>query len=135
MADQLDTLRQNIQRWRGKDVDDYWLNVSYIGAAINRMGDHDLTVIDGKLWHLWEGEWREIEQGSDFWLFTVPGTFAWARDMLTKIDISPEEIQLTFNAEFGYVELLRVQRPSRDQHNFTFEVRRFGQGTHPSYEE
>ena len=127
-----------IDRWRSQDIDEYWLSVSYMGPAVNRFGDHDLTFVDGRLWHSWEDGWREIAVGSDFWLFSVPGAFSWARDMLVKvlpgIDGGLESIELAFNEMYGYVEYMRVRMGQRDTQNFTFEVRRFGAGPHPNFE-
>ena len=137
MNEQMQALIDGVNRWRSSGVQDYWLHVDYIGSALNRMGNHTLTFTQGKLWHSWHDEWREIETGSDFWLFSVPGGFAWARDMLTKVlsdeDIEAGALELRFNAEYGYVEFLRVKMSHRDAANFTFEVKDFGEGAHPDF--
>lgn len=139
MEKHLRALGEGIRRWRSHNIGDYWLAVSYIGAAVNRFGDHDLTYVNGKLWHLWQGQWRAIQRTSDYWLFAVPITFAWARDLLTKVlpAIGAEEdaIELDFDEQYGYIRFMRVHLPGRDAHNFTFEVRRFGLGPHPQFEE
>jgi hypothetical protein len=138
MKGNLQELVAAIERWRSHNIQDYWLHIAYIGAELNRFGDHDLTFTQGRLWHLWEGEWREIKPGSDYWLFSVPGAFAWARDMLTKVlpasGMDEDAIELRFDPEYGYVEFMRVKVAKRDEHNFTFEVRAFGEGPHPDFE-
>jgi len=111
------------------------MNVGYMGAAINRLGDHDLTMVNGQLYHLWNDTWRKIETGSDYWLFSVPGAFAWARDMIKLLGDDDPRLEMACNEAYGYVEFLRVKEGHRDQHNFTFEVRRFGRGAHPSFKE
>lgn len=137
--DKLKRLAEGITRWREKAVGDYWLHVSYMGPAVNRFGDHDLTVVNGQMWHNWKGEWRRIERGSDYWLFSVPGAFAWARDLLTKL--IPEQeggvgtLDLELDDEYGYVKTLGFSAGTRDSNNFTFEVRHFGEGAHPNFEE
>lgn len=139
MQEQLNDLAVAINRWREKGIEAYWIQVDYIGAALNRMGNHTLTFANGKLWHQWHGNWREIETGSDFWLFSVPGGFAWARDMLLKVlpaaGSDDGAISLRFNAGYGYVEYLRVNAARRDAANFTFEVKHFGVGPHPDFSE
>ena len=85
MTDHVDELKQNILKWRAQNVEEYWVRVGYIGSAVHRFGDHVLTVADGALYHQWQDDWREIETGSDFWLFSVPGTFALTRDMLLNV--------------------------------------------------
>jgi hypothetical protein len=137
MEEHLNALKEGIRRWRECQVGDYWLSASYIGAAVNRFGDHDLTVVDGRLYHLWHGAWREIAQRSDFWLFAVPVTFAWARDLLTKelpaAGAGADAIELRFDADYGLIRLMRVHFPARDAHNFTYEVRHFAKGPHPDF--
>ncbi len=138
MNGQLDELVAAIDRWRAHSIQDYWVVVSYMGPAVNRFGDHELTFTGGRLWHLRAGEWRPVERGSDFWLFSVAGAFAWARDMLTRAIAAPgageDVVDLRFDAEYGFVRFMRVRVAQRDAHNFTFEVRHFGRGTHPEYE-
>ncbi len=138
MNDELGELVAAIERWRASGIDDYWVAVSYMGPAVNRFGDHELTCAGGKLWHRWNEGWRPVERGSDFWLFSVPGAFAWARDMLTKVlaahGAGEDAVELRFDDEYGFVRFMRVRVAQRDAHNFTFEVRRFGVGAHPEYE-
>ncbi len=134
MANTLEILAEAIRRWRSKQVEAYWVRVDYIGSALNRMGNHTLTFADGKLWHSWHDEWREIKPGSDFWLFSVPGAFAWARDMIHEVGGAEDSLQLKLNPDFGYVEFLRVKMPERDAANFTFEVKAFGAEVHPEFE-
>jgi hypothetical protein len=131
----MSVLVKGINLWRSKKVSNYWLNVGYMGAAINRLGDHDLTMINGQLYHEWNGAWRKIEMGSDYWLFSIPGTFAWARDMIEMLDEDDPGLEIACNEMYGYVEFLRVRADHRDEHNFTFEVRRFGQGAPLSFKE
>lgn len=134
MANDHQLLVSAIQLWLAKHVDDYWVEVDYIGSALNRMGLHVLTYVGGKLWHQWHGEWREIRVGSDFWLFSVPGSFALAREMLQAAgDTDPSPVQLHLNEDYGYVDMLRVKMPQRDAANFTFEVKQFGVGAHPDF--
>lgn len=137
MSYELTSLVSAIQRWREKGVEDYWVQVDYIGSSLNRMGNHVLTVKNGKVWHQWHEAWREIEVGSDYWLFTVPGSFAWAREMINSIGNSAAAetppVVLQLNPDYGYVELLRVKMPERDAANFTFETKSFGVGTHPDF--
>jgi hypothetical protein len=139
MADHLEALAAGIQRWRARGIEDYWVRVSYLGGELNRFGDHELTSTGGNLWHLWRGEWREITMGSDFWLFSVPGAFAWARDMITKVipatDTDQDMLTLRLNGDYGYVEYLQYEAGHRDAANFTFEVQRFEEGVHPEFEE
>jgi hypothetical protein len=137
MAD-LQALVEGINRWRASNITDYWVHVSYMGGELHRFGDHVLTFTQGKLWHLRGGEWRVVEKGSDFWLFSVPGAFAWARDTLTKslpeIGAGPEMCTIRCQAEFGYVELLQVEVGHRAEANFTFQVSHFGIGRHPDFD-
>ena len=137
MADHLQTLKDNVNRWRNSGIEEYWVQIDFIGAAMNRMGIHELTTSGGKLYHERHGDWREIETGSDFWLYSIPGTFAWTRDMLTKIlpaaGVGDEGIELEFNEEYGYVQHLRVKAAKRDASNITFDVKKFGVGTHPEF--
>ena len=139
MDDHLRELAEGINRWRERGIRDYWVSVSYIGSAVNRFGDHDLQSAGGKLYHLWEGEWREIARGSDFWLFSVPGAFAWARDVITQVlpehDAADDTADIVYDDDFGHVKRLRVSLPDRDAHNFSFEVRRFRPGRHPQFRE
>jgi hypothetical protein len=138
MERHLQELAAGIERWRAKGIGDYWIRVDYIGSALNRMGIHTLTYAQGQLWHQWHEDWREIKNGADFWLFSVPGAFAWARDMLTKVlpaaGVGDEAIDLRFNQEYGYVEYMRVTAARRDASNFTFEVKEFGVGVHPDFD-
>jgi hypothetical protein len=136
MAD-LQVLVEGINRWRVSNITDYWVHVSYMGGELHRFGDHNLTFTESKLWHLRGGEWRVVEKGSDFWLFSVPGAFAWARDTLTKIlpgiDANPDMCTVRCHPEYGYVELLQVEVGHRAEANFTFQVTRFGVGEHPDF--
>ncbi|GAB4470150.1 MAG: hypothetical protein Kow00124_06030 [Anaerolineae bacterium] len=135
--DQLQTLAANIARWRAKGVGDYWVHVGYMGAELHRFGDHALTFVSGKLWRRHDGLWWEVERGKDFWLFSVPGGFAWARDLINKVaaddDLEPDDLTLVYDEKFGYVKLIRIAVGHRDQLNFTFEVKRFGVGPHPDF--
>ncbi|MBN1311597.1 MAG: hypothetical protein JXB30_09270 [Anaerolineae bacterium] len=139
MNEQMQALVEGVECWRSRGIEDYWIRVDYIGSALNRMGNHTLTFTQGKLWHLWHDDWREIETGSDFWLFSVPGAFTWARDILTKVvsdeDVEAGAVELRFDAEYGYVEFLRVKVSKRDAANFTFEVKGFGEGVHPDFDQ
>ena len=47
--------------------------------------------------------------------------------------MSEETLQVQYNAEYGYVELLRVAVGERAGTNFTFETKGFGVGRHPDY--
>ncbi len=138
MDEYIKKLVEGINLWRSKEIEEYWIQAEYLGGDINRVGDHTFTVADGKLHHLWKGKWREIETGKDYWLFSVPGTFAWARDMLTKIlpeaEAGPEAITLRFNDEYGYVEHMDVKVAKRDATNVSYEVKVFGEGRHPDFE-
>lgn len=132
----VDELIANVDKWRTSGISDYWLRVGYIGSELNRFGDHVLSYSDGTLYHQWDSDWREIETGSDFWLFSVPGSFAWARDMLVKVvptdqRVREDTVQLQFDDQYGYVKLLRVSVGERATSNFTFEVKGFGAGKHP----
>lgn len=135
--EKLSQLVEGINRWREKGVGNYWLHVGYMGPAVNRFGDHDLTVVDGQMWHSWDGSWRRIERGSDYWLFSVPGAFAWARDLLTKVLPGQEggTLDLEIDGDYGYVKTLGFSAGTRDPNNFTFEVRHFGEGAHLNFEE
>lgn len=137
MDERMRALGEAIRRWRAQDVADYWFDVAYIGSAVNRFGDHAVTVVDGEAWHLTEDGWRRLDVGSDFWLFTVPGTFAWARDIISKVlpghPDTAEALEIEYDDEAGYIRYMRFNAHRRDQHNFTFEVRRFGQGAHPEF--
>ncbi len=133
----IDELTTNVEKWRISDISDYWLRVGYIGSELNRFGDHVLSMSGGTLYHQWDGNWRTIERGSDFWLFSVPGSFAWARDMLLKVvptdrRVHEDTVQIQFDSTYGYVKLLRVSIGERAVSNFTFEVKGFGVGKHPA---
>ncbi len=127
-----------VERWRGQGLVEYWLRVSYLGGELNRFGDHELTFAEGVLWHRWHGDWREIRPGSDFWLFSVPGALAWARDLLIKVlpdsGAPAEALRVRFNPEYGYVEHLQFEAGHRDATNFTFEVKRFEPSRHPEFQ-
>src|SRR5438309_2197729 len=113
MNEQLQALIDGIRTWREHNIQDYWLRVSYLGGELNRFGDHELTFTKGKLYHSWHGGWREIEKGSDFWLFSVPGTFAWARDLMMKVapdtDAGDEAVDVIIDDEYGYVRRLQLE--------------------------
>jgi len=134
MSSSLDTLAASLQVWRSKNVNEYWLRVDYIGSALHRMGDHTLTYANGKLWHYWHDRWREVRPGSDFWLFSVAGSFAWARDMIHEVGNVEGALQLKMNQDYGYVEMIRVKMPERDAVNFTFELKSFEAMIHPEFE-
>jgi hypothetical protein len=138
MSELMQELVEGIRKWREQDVEDYWLRVSYLGGELNRFGDHEMTYKGGTLYHLWHGKWREIKQGSDFWLFSVPGGFAWARDLLTKVapktEVGEDALDIVIDDDYGFVKRLDFQVGHRDPENFTFEVTRFGTGVHPSFE-
>lgn len=138
MDEKLQALVEGINRWRAHNITDYWVHVSYLGSELHRFGEHDLTFTQGKLWHLRAGEWHPLKKGSDFWLFSVPGAFAWTRDVLTKIapqaGADPDAVTLRLNDEYGYVEYLRLEMGHRAGANFTFEVTRFGTGPHPDFD-
>ena len=139
MDEQLAALIEGINRWRQKHVLGYWVRVGYLGAELNRFGDHELTFVDGQLWHLWHGKWRKIDEGKDFWLFSIPGGFAWARDMITKIvpetDLPSDALRLELDDDYGYVKMLQFEAGHRDASNFTFEVKTFFEGPHPEFGE
>jgi hypothetical protein len=101
------------------------------------MGNHDLTFSDGQLWHRWHDDWRKIETGSDFWLFSVPGSLAWARDIVDKVlpatDAPESALELEFDGTYGYVKRLKVQMSQRDPSNFTLEIKAFGEGPHAEF--
>jgi hypothetical protein len=138
MEDLINALIEHIAKWRSHQITDYWVHVGYMGNDLHRFGDHTLTFVDGKLWRRWENGWREVENGRDFWLFSVPGSFAWARDMIAKVlpqdeEITPETFKITYDDEYGYVRELNVSVGHRDSANFTYEVKRFGVGPHPDF--
>jgi hypothetical protein len=138
MANDLDRLMAGVRKWRGSSVGDYWIHVGYLGDDLPRVGEHELTRVEGELWHSKDGgNWQELLQGSIFWLFSVEGTFVWARDVLTKLlpkrDADDKCVELHINPEHGYVEYMRIQLAQRDQDNFTLEVKGFGEGAHPEW--
>ena len=133
MSENLAALSRNVQIWRSKEVASYWVRVDYIGSSLHRMGDHTLTYVDGKLWHQWHGEWREIKSGSDFWLMSVPGAFSLAREVINEVGDDDTSLTLTFNSGYGYIESFRVKMPERDAANFTFETKSFGSEPHPEF--
>lgn len=135
MSSELQGLLDHIGKWRDAGISDYWVRVDYIGSALHRMGDHILTQVDGALWHRWHDDWREIATGSDYWLFSVPGAFAWTREMLNAVGDDASPVQLEFDDRYGYVRKLRVKMPERDAANFTFEVKDFGVGAHPDFDQ
>lgn len=134
----LKELVENIERWRMQAVGAYHLRVGYMGNELNRVGDHEFCYTRGKLYHRWEGAWREIETGKDFWLFSVIGTFAWARDILTKIvpqetDVAEEDVSISYDANYGYIRQIKVAVGHRASANFLLEVKRFTEGEHPEF--
>jgi hypothetical protein len=133
MSENLEALSRNVQLWRSKAVDAYWVRVDYIGSSLHRMGDNTLTYANGKLWHQWHGEWREIKSGSDFWLMSIPGAFSLAREVISEVGDEDASLTLEFNSDYGYIELLRVKMPERDAANFTFETKSFGIEPHPDF--
>jgi hypothetical protein len=139
MAEQMNALVDAITLWRSKNVSRYWVRVGYLGAELNRFGDHELTFADGQLWHLWHGKWRKIDDGRDYWLFSVPGSFAWARDILTKIlpatDAPQGALTIELDEDYGFVRRLQFEAGHRDAANFTFEVKHFSEGAHPEFGE
>jgi hypothetical protein len=138
MADTLNRLMDGVRKWRERGPKDYWIHVGYLGDDLTRVGEHELTRVESELWHSKDGgNWRELLKGSTFWLFSVEGTFVWARDVLTKLlparGADESSVELHINPEYGYVEYMRVQLAPRDQDNFTFEVKGFGEGAHPEW--
>ena len=134
---EMTALQLNVDKWRNSGIESYWLSLSYIGSEFNRIGDHTITVVDGILYHQsYDESWRKINIGSDFWLFSVIGTFVWARDFLEKV--LPEKggdedvFELDFGDE-GYIKHMRVHMASRDVNNLDLDVRSFGRGAHPSF--
>ena len=130
-------LAEHVEHWRRLKVGDYWLHSRYLGSALHHLGEQDLTYTQDKLWHLRNNEWHALEKGSDFWLMSVPGTFVWARDLLTKVlpemGADADAVEVRYNADFGFVEYLRVNVASRDAANFTYEVTSFGVGVHAEW--
>ena len=133
MSDYLAELSRHVQLWRSKQIGSYWVRVDYIGSSLHRMGDSTMTFAEGKLWHQWHGEWREIKSGSDFWLMSVPGAFALAREVIQEVGDDEASLNLKFNSDYGYIESLRVKMPERDAANFTFETKTFGNEPHPEF--
>lgn len=138
MQEKLELLLQHVDLWRSRNVVDYWLRASYLGGELNRMGDHVLSYASGRLYQEASPMWVEIEKGKDFWLFSVPGTFAWARDMIVKVapadpSVTDASIIIEFDEEFGFVRLLKVAVGKRASANFTYEVRAFGVGVHERF--
>ena len=133
----LNELKFNISKWRDRGPDDYWIVVSYVGGEFNRLGDHTLTIMGDDIYdQVYDGSWRKINKGSDYWLFTVPGTYAWARDLITKVlpdaggDASNIEIEY---GPMGQITHVQIRMPSRDAHNLTLDVRGFGAGQHENF--
>jgi len=131
MDTRLAALASHIQMWRESGIIDYWMHVGYMGGELHRFGDHDIAVKEGQLWRRWEGSWRQVLPGKDFWLFSVAGAFAWARDLIGNEAIDEDALTILFDEEAGYIKLIRVATGHRDVANFTFEVKRFGRGVHP----
>lgn len=137
MDDKVQALKSAVNRWRSKNVSDYWLSFSYMGPVLHHFGDHTISVVGGQPYHAWDDGWRELKKGGDFWLFTVPGTFTWARDLMLKVapkaNASPDAIAITFDEGYGYVTKLDVKFAERDGQNFNLDVRSFGEGPHPNF--
>ena len=136
MSDALPTLLAGVNRWRQLGVADYWIRVGYMGSDLNRVGEHELTVSSGSLWHAKDGgDWTEVTKGSSIWLFGIEGTFVWSQNIITVVlpetGGSSEALSLRCNEDFGYVEYLRLQLPERNRENLTFELKDFGLGKHP----
>ena len=68
-------------------------------------------------------------------LFSVEGTFVWAKDLITKVlpkaEAGPEVLELRYDDDFGYVKYMRLELGKRDRENLTIEVKGFGLGKHP----
>jgi hypothetical protein len=138
MNELLSQLLAGAASWRGKGIDEYWLHVAYVGGDLDRFGEHDLTLVEDELWHSKDGgKWKTLSNGSIYWVFSVPGTFVWVRDMLTKVlpeqGAGPDSVTLRMNDEHGYVEYLKVQVAKRAADNFTLEIQDFGLGEHPNW--
>ncbi|MGF1504880.1 MAG: hypothetical protein GYB64_09120 [Chloroflexi bacterium] len=133
MEEHLQNLIDGINRWRAQGISDYWLNFSYMGPVLHHFGDHTITVVGDKAFHAWDDDWRVLAHGGDFWLFTVPGTFAWTRDILMKVAQDPSAVTVRFDPQYGIVRGLSVKVAKRDEHNFTLDVRDFGVGKHPNF--
>ena len=136
MNEHLSKLLAGADRWRAKGIGDHWLHAAYMGADLDRFGEHDLAQVKNELWHSKDGgPWRVLSKGSIYWVFSVPGAFVWARDMLTKAlpqqGAGPDSVTLRINEEYGYIEYLKVQVAKRAADNFTLEVQSFGPGDHP----
>ena len=136
MSDPLATLMEGVNRWRQLGARDYWVHVGYLGGDLDKVGEHEVTHTEGKLWHSKDGgDWLEVAKGSSKWLFSVEGTFVWAKDIITKLlpkaEAGPEALELRCNEDFGYVEIMRLKLAKRDADNMTLEVKGFGPGKHP----
>lgn len=130
----LDLLAHNIRKWRANGITDYHMHVYYMGSALNRVGDHDICWRDDSLWHKWKGSWREIEKGKDFWLFSVVGAFAWARDLIAEGDkgeLDPSALLIEYDDRLGYVRQLKVNMGRRNLDNFSYEVKNLSPGLPP----
>lgn len=124
----LDMLAENINRWRKSGISEYHEHVFYMGSALNRVGDHELCLRDEILFHKWQGAWREIRKGSDFWLLSVSGTFAWARDLLKEVhegSLDPLALAIDYDEELGFIRQMKINLGRRNLDNFNFEVREF----------
>lgn len=138
MNELLSQLLAGAARWREKEIEDYWLHAAYMGADLDRFGEHDVTQVEDELWHSKDGgAWKTLSNGSIYWIFSVPGTFVWVRDMLTKVlpqqNAGAEAVELRINEEHGYVEYLKVTVAKRASDNFTLETQDFGLGEHPEW--
>lgn len=130
------TLVEGANRWRQLQVTDYWLHLSYIGGDLNRVGEHEVTRAEGKLWHSKDGgDWLEVKTGAFYWLFSIEGLLVWARDIITKVlpAAGDEVLEMTVNEDFGYVEYIKLDMAKRDGDNMTIEVKEFGLGAHPDF--
>jgi hypothetical protein len=136
MSEHLATLVEGVGRWRQLSVTDYWIRVGFLGGDLEKVGEHEVTHAEDKLWHSKDGgDWVEVKQGSYRWLFGVEGAFVWTKDLITKVlpkaEAGADTIELRINEDFGYIEYLRLQLAKRDAENLTFEVKGFGLGKHP----
>lgn len=132
MDEHLNQLVAAVARWRQQGSTDHWVRFSYMGPVLHFFGDHTVAFLGGSTYHAWQGDWRQIQPGGDFWLFTVPGTFAWARDMITKVapaaNAAPDALTIQYDPTMGYVSHIRARFAKRDEHNFTLDVRKVGTG-------